>query len=163
MAAGDSLIQWTPQSAEFPASNYATFDTRNTHLVLDFDTTTQETVYFKGVMPNHYTGTGDVIVNVHAAASSAVTGTIGWGVSFERIGDRQQDLDADGFATEQLITPVTVSGTAGHVDIMSVTVTNANADGLQPGEGFRLRVRRDVTNDTASGDAELFAVDIEEA
>jgi hypothetical protein len=162
MATGNTLLIFTPLQNEPPSSNYATLDTRNLHPVLDFDDTTQETAIFRGVVPRHYAG-GGITVYVHFAATSATTGTIGWDVSFERVSDSQQDIDSDGFATAQTITAGTVPGTSGHVDILNVAVTDgANMDSIAVGEAFRLRIRRDVANDTATGDAELFAVELKE-
>jgi hypothetical protein len=162
MASGDSLLQFSPLGAEFPASNYATLDTRNNHPCLDFDTTTGEAVYFTGVMPQHYSG-GGVAVYVHWAASTATTGTIGWLAALERIGDSQQDIDSDGFAADNTVTATTVPGTSGHVDITSVTFTDgADMDSVAAGEMFRLRITRDVANDNAAGDAELYYVEIRE-
>jgi len=162
MATGNTLLVFTPLAYEPTATNYATLDTRNQHPVLDFDTTTQESAIWTSVLPRHYGG-GGVTVYVHWAASTATTGTIGWDVAFERIGDGQQDLDADSFATAQVVTAATVPGTSGLVDITNVAVTNgANIDSIAVGEAFRLRVRRDVANDNAAGDAELVAVEIKE-
>jgi len=162
MASGNTILIFTPHNNEPPSSNYATLDTRNGHLVLDFDPTTQETAIFSGVVPRHYAG-GGITVYVHAALTSATSGTLGWDVSFERIGAAQQDIDSDGFATAQTITAATVPGTSGHVLILNVAVSNgANMDSIAVGEAFRLRVRRDVANDTASGDAELLAVELKE-
>lgn len=162
MATGDTLLIFTPQQNEPPASNFATFDTRNGHLVLDFDDTTGEVAIFKGTVPRNYAG-GGITVYVHAAATSATTGTIGWLVAFERVGDSQQDIDSDSFAADQTITAGTVPGTSGHVDILNVAVSNgANMDSIAVGEGFRLRITRDVANDTATGDAELYAVELKE-
>ncbi len=162
-ATGDTLLVWTTAANEPPATDAATFDaTRNSHLLLDFDTTTEECGVLRGVMPQHY-GSGGVTVLVHASMATATTGTLGWLVSFERIGDSQQDLDADGFAAEQTITAVTVPGTSGLVDILSVDVSDgASMDSVAVGESFRLKVCRDVDNDTAAGDAELSAVEIQE-
>lgn len=162
MASGDTLLIFTPLGAEFPASNYATLDTRNNHPCLDFDTTTGETAYFTGVMPQNYGG-GGLTVYLHWAASSATSGTIGWLIAIERIGDSQQDVDADGFASDQTVSATTVPGTSGHVDITSGAFTSgAQMDSLVAGEMFRLRVTRDVAGDNASGDAELYAVEIRE-
>jgi hypothetical protein len=162
LSSGNTLLVFKPQDNEPPSSNYATLDLRNGHLVLDFDTTTQEAAYFKGILPRHYAG-GGITVYLHWAATSATTGTIGWDVAFERISNSQQDVDSDGFATAQTVTAATVPGTSGHVDITNVAVTNgANIDSIAVGELFRLRVRRDVANDTAAGDAELFAVELKE-
>jgi hypothetical protein len=164
MASGDTLLMLGPLNASFPSSNPATPDLRNLHAVLDFDTSTQETAYFDNlVMPRHYAG-GGITVYVHYAASSATTGTIGWDVTFERISDSQQDIDSDGFATAQTITAATVPGTSGHVDIVNVAITaGANGtDSVAAGEAFRVRLRRDVANDTAAGDAEFFAMEFKE-
>lgn len=158
MASGDTLCVFTALSNEPPTTNYATFDLRNNHPVLDFDTTTQETAVFTGVLPQHYDG-GGITAIAHAAATSATTGTIGFGFSIERIG-AVLDIDADSFDTESLATPVTVSGTSGIPVAISVAI--ANLDSLAVGEPFRLRVRRDVANDTASGDAELMTVELRE-
>ena len=163
MASGNTLAIFTPLQNEPPASNYATFDTRNGHPVLDFDDTTQEAAVFTGVMPRHY-GAGGITVYVHWAATSATTGTVGWDVTFERVGDGSQDIDSDGFATAQTITAVTVPGTSGHVDITNVAITagSAGTDDIAAGESYRLRIRRDVANDTATGDAELVGVELKE-
>jgi hypothetical protein len=162
MATGQTLITFYPQNAEPPSTNYATFALRNQHLVAQFDASTQEGLNFRAILPRNYGG-GGITVYVHYAATSATTGTGGWDVSFERIGDGQQDIDSDGFATAQTITAATVPGTSGNIDILNVAVSNgANMDSIAVGEAFRLRVRRDVANDTASGDLELFAVELKE-
>lgn len=162
MATGQTLHVFTPLHNEPPTSNYATLDTRNGHPTLDFDTTTQEAAIFSGVLSRAYSG-GGITVYAHFAATSATTGTIGWDVAFERVGAAQQDIDADGFATAKTITAVTVDATSGNVMIANVAFSNgAEIDSLAVGELFRLRVRRDVANDTAAGDAELVGVELKE-
>jgi hypothetical protein len=163
MASGQSLCTWTAENgASFPATNYATFDTRNTHPCYDFDPTTQESIYLHFVLPRHYSG-GGITVYLHWAASTATSGSGGWDVSFERIGDGQQDIDSDGFASAQTVTAVTVPATSGNVKITNVAVTNgANMDSIAAGESFRLRIRRDVANDDATGDLELVGVELKE-
>lgn len=162
MATGNTLCVFLPMGYEPTSTNFATLDTRNQHPVLDFDATTQEAAIWTGVLPRHYAG-GGITAYVHWAATSAVTGTIGWDVSFERIGDAAQDIDADGFATAQTVTAATVPGTSGHVDITNVAITDgANIDSIAVGESFRVRVRRDVAGDSAAGDAELVAVELKE-
>ena len=162
MASGNTLLIFRPGDNEPPASNFATLDLRNGHPTLDFDTTTQEAAIFTGVLPRTYAG-GGITVYVHWSATSATTGTIGWDVTFERIGTAQ-DIDSDGFATAQTVTAATVSATSGVVTITSVAVADGSAgtDSLAVGEAFRLRIRRDVANDTAAGDAELLAVELKE-
>lgn len=162
MASGNTLLTFTPQCNEPPASNFATLDTRNQHPVLDFDPTTNEFAIFSGVMPRHYGG-GGVTVYLHYAMTSAVANTVDWDVAFERIGDQQQDLDSDSFAAVQSVDNTTVPGTAGLVDIVSVAFTDgAQMDSVAVGEGFRLKVTRDAVSDDAAGDAELRFIEIKE-
>lgn len=162
MASGDTLLVFTPQCNEPPASNFATFDTRNLHPVLDFDPTTNESAIFSGIMPRHYAG-GGVTVYLHYAMTSAEADTVDWDVAFERIGDQQQDIDGDGFAAVQSVDNTTVPGTSGLVDIVSVAFANgAQMDSVAVGEGFRLKVTRDAVSDDAAGDAELRLIEIKE-
>ena len=159
---GDIIDRIIPQRNSPPATNPATFDTRNGHLVLDFDTTTQEIAIFKVFMPQTYGGNG-ITCYVTWAASTATTGTGGWDVTLERIGDGLQDIDADGFGTAQTITAATVPGTSGNTTTTSVTMADGTGmDSVAAGEWFRLRLRRDVANDTAAGDLELFGIVIRE-
>ena len=162
MASSDSLVVFAPAGNEPPTTNYATLDIRNNHLVLDFDATTAEGAVFTGVLPRHYAG-GGITFYLHYSMTSATSGTCGWTVEVERVGDGSQDVDADGFASAQTITAVTVPGTSGHVDIVNVAVSDgANIDSIAVGEKFRVRVKRDVANDTGAGDAEFHALEMKE-
>lgn len=156
------FMQFKPYDNEPPASNYATLDLRNNRPTLDFDDTTQETAVFSGVLPAGYAG-GGVTVTVFCSLTSATTGTVGWDVAFERTQASTDDIDSDSFAAAKTVTATTVPGTSGQVLALSVNVANGSEmDSLAAGELFRLRVRRDVANDTATGDAELLAVSIKE-
>lgn len=164
MASGDTICTFTPLHNEPPASNPAILDTRgvSSHPVLDFDATTNEHAIFSAIMPRHY-GAGGVTVYIHYAMSSAEADTVDWDVAFERIGDQQQDLDADGFAAVQSVDNTIVPGTSGLVDIVSVAFTDgAQMDSVAVGEGFRLKVTRDAASDDAAGDAELVFVECKE-
>lgn len=161
MASGNTLLAFFPGDNMPPATNYATFNTRNGQLVLEFDTTTQEGSYFRGVLPRHYAG-GGITVYLHWMAATATSGTIGWDVAFENNSDGT-DLDADSFATAQTVTAATVNAASGVQSITNVAVTDgANVDSITVGQSFRLRVRRDVANDTAAGDAQLMAIELKE-
>lgn len=163
MASGNTLILFTPLMNEPPATNYATFDVTATslHTVLDFDQTTQEAAIFKGIMPRHYGG-GGITVYVHWACE-VNSGTVGWDIAIERVNDGSQSLTTDSFASAQTVTAATVPGTANVIAVTNVTISSgANMDSLAVGEGFRLRIRRDVANDTAAGDAQLWAIEIKE-
>lgn len=147
------VICFNALANEPPTSNYATLDSRNNHPILDFDTTTQETAIFSGVVPNSYDNSSGFTVDVFAALTSATSGTLGWDVAFESLAT--QDMDSDGFATAKTITATAVPGTSGQLLKLSVALSHSEIDGLTAGTAFRLRVRRDVANDTATGDAEL--------
>jgi len=163
MASGDTLLVFMPYNNEPPSSNYATLDVRNLHPCLDFDATTNESAVFSAVMPQHYAGTTGVTVYLHYAMSSATANTVDWDVAFERIGDQQLDIDGDDFAAVNSVDDTTVPGTSGLVDIVSVAFTNgADMDSVAVGELFRLKVTRDAASDDATGDAELYAVEIRE-
>ena len=163
MASGDTLLIFTPLHNEPPAANAATIDLRNQHPVLDFDAGTNESAVFGAVMPRNYAGTTGVTVYLHYAMSSAEADTVDWDVAFERVGDQQLDIDGDSFAAVNSVDNTTVPGTTGLVDIVNVTFTDgADMDSVAVGEGFRLTVIRDATNDDAAGDAELWRGEIKE-
>lgn len=162
MASGDSLLTFHPFHNEPPASNYMTLDTRNGHPVLDADDTVNEDAIFTGVMPQHYAG-GGVTVRIGYSMTSATTGDVDLDVAFERIGDQQQDVDADGFAAVNSVDNTTVPGTSGNVDVVSVTFTDgADMDSVAAGELFRIKITRDAASDTAAGDLEIHFLAIEE-
>jgi len=163
MASGNTLLTFGPLHNEPPASNAATFDTRNSHPCLDFDATTNESAVFSAVMPQHYAGTTGVTVYIHYSMSSAEANTVDWDAAFERIGDQQLDIDADDFAAVNSVDDTTVPGTTGLVDVVSIAFTNgADMDSVVAGELFRLKITRDAASDDAAGDAELHAVEIRE-
>ena len=162
MASGDSLILFHPYNNEPPAANYATLDTRNGHVVLDFDPTTNESAVFSAIMPRNYAG-GGITVYIHYAMTSAEADTVDWDVAFERIGDGLLDIDGDSFAAVNSVDNTTVPGTTGLVDIVSVAFTDgADMDSVAVGEAFRLQITRDAVSDDAGGDAELVMVEIKE-
>lgn len=163
MAASETLTILQPQMNEPPASNYATLDARNAHLVLDFDDTTNESAVFSCIMPQNYAG-GGLEVYVHYSMTSATSGDVDIDVAFERIGTGQQDVDSDGFAAVQSADDQTVPGTSGHVGVVQVNFTDgAEMDSVAAGEKFRLKITRDAASDTASGDLELHGIEIREA
>jgi hypothetical protein len=162
MASGDTLATFIAEDNEPPSSNFASVDQRNGHQVLDFDTTTQETAIFSAVMPAHYANTTGITIKIWGLLASATSGTLGWDVALERM-DAGTDLDADSFGSATTVTATTVPGTSGAPLVLSVNVTaGANMDSVVAGDAFRLRIRRDVANDTAAGDAQLLAVEIKE-
>ncbi len=163
MASGDTLLVFTALSGQPPASNYATLDTRNTHLILDFDATTDETIYFGGVLPRNYGGNG-VTVRICWMASTATSNDCVWAADWEAHPDDTFDLDGDGFAGPQTVT-ATAPSASGEVSYDDIAFTDgAQMDSLAAGESFRLKVYRDADNgsDNMAGDAELLRVEVRE-
>jgi len=159
MAQDDTLVVFTPLSAELPGSNSASVDVRNNHPIIDFDASADEYVNFSNVIPNHYDN-GDIKAIIHYSMSSATTGNVIWNVAFERIDEEGQSLDSDGFAAYRSVTD-TVPSTNGHIGVCEITFTQTQADSVEKGEGFRISVYRD-TDDTAAGDAELNFIELRE-
>lgn len=162
MSSGDVLAIFSALHNAPPSSNAATPDQRNSHDVLDFDATTNESAIFGGYLPDNYDG-GGLTVFLAYSMSSAISNTVDWDAEIERIGDQQQDVDADSFAAANSVDNTTVPGTSGNVDVVSIAFTDgADMDSLAAGEQFRIRITRDAANDDAAGDAELHYVIIKE-
>lgn len=165
MASGDTLVVLLPTDNEPPPSGYATFDVRNGHPVLDFSDATDEACVFSFVMPRNYGGDG-LTVHLHYSMTSAVSGKVRLEASFERVGIGVQDVDADGLATPQSVVVATVPANSGDVDVAAIAFgSGAPIDSIAAGELCRIKVERkpsDATNDTATGDLELHAIEIQE-
>lgn len=163
MASGDTLYIFHPYNNEPPSSSYATLDQRNSRPCLDYDASSNEDAVFSGVMPQHYAGTTGVTVYIHYAMSTAEALTVDWDAAFERVGDQQLDVDGDSFAAVNSVDNTTVPGTSGLVDIVSIAFTDgADMDSVAAGEGFRLKITRDAVSDDATGDAEIFWIELRE-
>jgi hypothetical protein len=156
----------TPESAHFPDSAYAglgrsAFQARP---VLLFDAgATEEEAWWTFVAPQGLAGALSAVISYYMA--SATSGTVAWDVYVEAVsaGDAQ-DLDANatpGWDTVNTSGGVTVPGTAGYLDQISVTLTNA--DTVAAGDLVRVRLVRDTSTDTATGDAAVLSVEIREA
>lgn len=165
MASGSSLIILTPHSNQPPSSNYATFNTRNGHLVLEFteNGSNDEAAIFPVLLPRNYAG-GGVTVYIAWMGKTATSGDVVWSAEWERHDDDTTDLDSDSFATAQTVTATTSSG-SGEVKYSSIAFTHgAQMDSISAGESGRLRIKRLSTNgaDTLSGAAQLLRCEIKE-
>lgn len=165
MAAGDTLAVFFPADSEPPSSNFATFDTRNAVLILDFDDATDESVDFAGFMPRHASSAPDLTVTIgwmFTSSGTPGTDTCEWDVSFASVTDDADDLDGSLFAAVRSVTATSASAD-GEVAYDTITFTNAQADGIASGEYFRMRITRDAGSGTADpGDAELVFIEIKE-
>jgi hypothetical protein len=164
MASGNVLAVFTAQQNEPPSSGYATPDTRNAILVLDFDAANIEGAVFRGLLPPSVYNGGGLTIDTYWMATSATSGDIKVGTAIERDNSANHDLDADAFATEQTAT-VTADATSGKLFKATTTHSSgANMDSAAAGDPIRLKVRRVASDaaDTMTGDAELFMVVVKE-
>lgn len=152
----------TPLAAEFPSSNYPALTLINRRPALAYDASTDETAYWTGIAPQGLTGAITAVITYIMA--SATSGNIYWQAQLEAVTDGDStDLDATTSFDTANSGNGAVPGTAGYIDQISITMTNA--DSLAAGDYFRLSVNRDADNasDTATGDAYLLAVELRDA
>ena len=154
-AGGSStLATFTAQSNSAPSSSFATFDTRNDHVVLDYTSTTMQYGIFADIMPQNYV-TSTMAQIVTYWTSTSTTGVLVAMADFERIGLGSQDIDTDGYNTSSTAS-TSVSATSGNTFTITFNLTNANLDAVLAGEPYRLRIGRTKSSveDTIE-DAEL--------
>lgn len=160
MASGQTVDKFHTYNNEIPAANFASFDTRNSTYVIDFDDTTQEYAVFKSVLDRAYSN-GGVNVNIYWTSTSAISGSVVWSVEFELM---NTDIDSDSFAAAQtVVSPA--NGSSGIPILATVAFTNgAQMDNVTAGSLYRMRVSRVPSNgsDDMVGDAELHMIEIVE-
>jgi hypothetical protein len=149
-----------PFAAEFPAANFPQLDVVNRRPILGFDTTTDETCYWTFKVPQGLTGTINLIIDYITTVTS---GTALFGAQIEAVTDGDAtDLDAGtSFDTVNLHSAVTVPGTAGYID--QITIALSNVDSWAAGDYVRLALYRDVSGDTAAADIQVLAVELRDA
>lgn len=152
---------FTPLHNQPPASNYATVDTRNSIMVLEFDAATDESAVFVGVIPEAASLGSGLKIRIHWMADTATSGTCRWGVQIERM---NTDEDSDSFDTAATAGSTT-NGTSGIITTTEITITTI--DSVAAGEPYRLKVFRDADGtsgtDDMTGDAQLVAVEVRSA
>lgn len=150
---------FTPFMNQPPSTNYATIDTRNSILVLNFDDGgNNESAIFLGAIPDGISTASGIYVNIYWTATTATSGQCRWGVAFEKL---DGDVDTDNFdtATEEHDTVDNTNGIP-----TKTTILCTNIDNLIANDIFRLKIYRDssdTTNDTLVGDVELIAVELQ--
>lgn len=154
-----------PLSAEFPATNFPQLTLSNRRPVLAFDASTDETCYWTFVAPQGLSGALSAII--FYAMASATSGTVGLQVQLEAIthGDATDTDATTSFDSVNNSASTTVPGTAGYVDLIAITLTNA--DSIAAEDYVRLSLNRDADGsaitDSATGDAYILAVELREA
>jgi hypothetical protein len=154
----------TPTSAQFPSANFPqllTIHSTERIFALAFDASTVETALWRTIVPQGWTGT--LIAIITYCMASATSGLVDFEVSVQAVTDGDSlDIDAaTSYDTANGITAPTVPGTAGYID--QVTCTLTNNDSSAAGDWITFKLERDAddgTNDTATGDAYVLAVEI---
>ncbi len=166
----DFTLQFAPSDAIFAAINSQTGIAgvvgRNSHPLLTFIDTAasapdNENVVFASAIPIAWEVANNLQVQIVWIAASAVVGDVKWNAAFEFDQEAVTDLDVDSFATDQTATDTT-DGVAGVITRTTINFTQAQADGLTPGNAFRLQVVRDAFAgaDTMVGDAQIVGVNV---
>lgn len=149
-----------PEAAHYPDTNFPALLLSNRRPVLAFDTTTSETAYWTFVAPQGVTGTWTAVISY--AMASATSGGVAFDVAVEAIssGDALDTDASTGFDTVNAGNDSAVPGTAGYMEQLSITLTNA--DSIAAADLVRISVARDVADaaDTATGDCYVFSVEI---
>lgn len=152
---------FTPEAAEFPATNFPQLLLVNRRPVLAFDAATNETCYWTVVVPQGWTGAITFIITLIMA--SATTGDTDWDVAVEAVSNGDAvDLDAStSFDTANSTDNTVVPGTAGFPQQITVTLTNN--DSSAAADYIRFSLTRDAASDTAAGDAYVLACEVRDS
>jgi hypothetical protein len=156
-----TLMRWTALDNQPPSSSYATFNTRNTIGVLEFDASSAESAVFVGIIPEGADFTTGIKVRIVWMGATATSGNVIWTSAFER---GTTDLDTDDFATGIDSSASAASGTSGIVTITSIDHSGSQIDSAVAGDPFRLKITRKAADasDTMTGDAQLISVEIQQ-
>lgn len=131
------------------------YDNALPHLL--FDDTTSEIVYWVFRLPSDFSSAP--VLKVQYSMASATSGTFGVSVSIMAVSDGDAaDVGTESYDTANSPTAVTVPATAGYLDEISATLTNA--DSMAANDLVFIKLARNIA-DTATGDAEVRAISLE--
>lgn len=152
-----SVVTLLPQSAQPVGSNYPELSVdAQERQVLGFDPSTTQSCDWTFIAPQSWTGT--ITAEIYYRMASATTGDVDLDIQVEAIADNESTT-VSSFDTVNSLDNQTVPSTAGLIDIKTLTLTNN--DGSLAGEMIRIRFSSDSAG-TASGDLELFAIEIQD-
>ena len=123
-----------------------------TRHVVTFDASSNEDAIFTVPSFPSFQSDATLKVKLHCIMTSATSGDVDLDVAVEAITAADSvDLDAaTSFDTANSTNNTTVPGTAGH--LFDVTVTLTNKDSVAAGDYVRIKLTRDASSDTATGD-----------
>lgn len=131
---------------------------RNDHPLIAYPDDALAFAFFPATMDPEWGGV-NLTLEIYWAAV-AVVGDVLWDVAFERDnGPAGVDLDVASFAASKSVLS-TAPGTTGELQVATLSFTAAEADGVTPGDPFRIAVQRTggVGGDDLVGVAQLFRV-----
>ena len=135
---------------------------RNNHSIVAYPAGEDTLVDFPGLVGKDW---GEVTLEVELFwVTPEIAGDVVWFVSWERDNGPPgaANLDADNFAAAKSVVS-SAPAVAGNVQTATLLFSQAEADVLEAGDPYRLRIRRDanVLLDTLDGVAQLFFVSLE--
>jgi hypothetical protein len=139
------------QSAQLPATAYATFGTRNAIGFLEFDAAAQESARWVLALPSGFTYTGGVTLEL-AWTSGATSGSVRWGGRIARL--TGVDIDSDTYDTA---VEATTAASATPGTVVTTSLSSVGVDSATAGEFVMVEIYRDVTDsaDTVNADDAL--------
>lgn len=162
-----TLARFTALDNNPPASNYATFDTRNSLPVLDFDdgsdsASTDEAAIFLSVVPESANIASGINAIVTWAATTSNSGNVVWELSLARLNAGNQDIDSYAFDTATLSANSATNATVGVLTSTTITIAAADTDGISAGDPFAVKLVRKESNagDSMSLDAEMLSLEL---
>lgn len=147
-----------PIPADFDDTVPPGLEFQNNIPVLLFDDTADEICYWRFRVPANYASAP--VLKLLYSMASATTLEVIVGAELWANADGEA-AGAENYDTVNTSAAITVPGTAGFQDTISLTLTNN--DGMAAGEMLSIRFRRDANNagDDATGDMELLAASLE--
>jgi hypothetical protein len=154
-----------PESARFKSTVFPQLeqaaDAAGARKYLAFNDSADQAALWAFTAPVGMTGTLTAVI--HYAMASATSGAVILEATIEAISDNET-MNTEGMGTVNTSGAITVPGTAGLLDIQSITLTNT--DSIAVGDFVHFRIRRMAgTNgsDTAAGNLLLYAVEFQDA
>lgn len=162
-----TITSLSPLNAEFKSSTFPavgrTSDASGARPYLGFDATADEAAYFTFIAPQGLTTPISAVATY--AMASATSGNVIFDVAVEAItsGDAMDTDSTESLDTVNTAAADAVPATAGNAKQVSVTLTNN--DSIAAGDMVRVRFRRvgSSGSDTATGDANLYALEIRDS
>jgi len=163
MATGSTLAIFDALAARPTSASGAHVDLRNSHPILAFSDSADESADYAAVLPDHYEG-GGLSVQITWAADTATTGDARWSVALElQPSGASFDLDSDDFGTASVATQATAAA-AGRLSTVTLTPPVPTSPAPTAGDAYRLRISRVGTDvaDTMVGDAHILSIEVRE-